>query len=104
METFTNIKNDSNVAANKKRLLRLQDSTSLVVGLAAGILQLESLNGFYMFIGSFFSIGALYIVWICQLKPHKYYQSPVQEIFFESFFRELMGFVMAWTFSYALIG
>ncbi|QLL33533.1 hypothetical protein HG536_0E04440 [Torulaspora globosa] len=104
MDTFASIKSDVNVAANKKRLLLLQDSTSLVVGIAAGILQLESLNGFYMFIGSFLSIGALYIIWICQLKPHKYYQSPVQEVFFEPFFRELMGFVMAWTFSYALIG
>ncbi|QLQ81094.1 hypothetical protein HG537_0E04490 [Torulaspora globosa] len=104
MDQFASIKSDVNVASNKKRLLLLQDKTSLVVGLAAGILQLESLNGFYMFIGSFMSIGALYILWICQLKPYKYYQNPIQEIFLEHFFRELMGFVMAWTFSYALIG
>lgn len=104
MDSFADIKSDMNVAANKKRLLRLQDSTSLVIGLGAGLLQLESLNGFYMFIGSYTSIGILYVLWICQLQPSRYYQSPVQEIFLESFFRELMGFVMAWTFSYALVG
>ncbi|CCE92677.1 Emc6p TDEL_0E04340 [Torulaspora delbrueckii] len=104
MDAYVDIKNDANVVANKKRLLRLQDSTSLTMGLAAGILQLESLKGFYMFVASFMSIGLLYVVWICQLKPSKYYQSPIQEIFMDSFFRELMGFVMAWTFSYALVG
>lgn len=104
MDAYVDIKNDANVVANKKRLLRLQDSTSLTMGLAAGILQLEFLKGFYMFVASFMSIGLLYVVWICQLRPSKYYQSPIQEIFMDSFFRELMGFVMAWTFSYALVG
>lgn len=104
MDAFVDIKSDANVVANKKRLLRLQDSTSLIMGLAAGILQLESLKGFYMFVASFTVISALYVVWICQLKPSKFYQSPIQEIFLESFFRELMGYVMAWTFSYALVG
>lgn len=104
MDNFGDIKNGINVMANKKILLWIQDSTSLVIGIGAGILQLESLQGFYMFVGSYLGVAMLYTLWICQLQPHKYYQNPIQDIVFDSFFRELTGFVMAWTFSYALVG
>lgn len=104
MNNFGELTDSENVMLNKKRLLKLQDSTSLVIGLGAGILQLESLEGFYLFIGSYMSIGLLFILCICQSRPQKFYQSPIQDIFLESFFRELTGFIMAWTFSYALVG
>ncbi|QLG70608.1 hypothetical protein HG535_0A05490 [Zygotorulaspora mrakii] len=104
IKDYGELLDSENIIRNKKKLEKLQDSTSLVIGLGAGILQFESLQGFYMFIGSYILIGVLFSIWVCQCKPSQFFQSPVQEIFFQSFFRELTGFVMSWTFSYALIG
>ncbi len=103
-EVFTQINATANVVDNKKRLLFVQDSSALVLGLVAGFLQIESVHGFIWFLILYNLINVIYIVWICQLQPGKFYQSPLQDIFFESFFREITGFVMAWTFGYALIG
>ncbi|AGO09840.1 AaceriAAL151Cp [[Ashbya] aceris (nom. inval.)] len=91
------------VTFNKKRLLYVHDMTSLVFGCGAGILQLESLQGFIMFAACYLSISAIFVMWLCKFEPSKYFQSPVQDILLVSFFRELAGFVMAWTFTYALV-
>ncbi|CCD24503.1 Emc6p NDAI_0D01890 [Naumovozyma dairenensis CBS 421] len=103
-DAFSKLNSMPNVMENKKTLLFLQDSTTLIFGLCSGILQLESMNGFYMFVLSYVFVCSLFLMWICHGKPAKYFMSPIQDIFLESFFRELMGFVMAWTFSYALVG
>ncbi|GCF01632.1 hypothetical protein ZYGM_000233 [Zygosaccharomyces mellis] len=104
MNSINEVMSSEYVAGNKRVLLWVQDSTALAFGIGAGILQLESFNGFAMFIGGYLSVALLYIVWICRLQPAKYYQSPMNDIFVESFVRELTGYVMAWTFSYALVG
>ena len=104
MNTIDEVTSSEYVAANKKALLWVQDSTALAFGIGAGILQLESFKGFAMFVVGYLSVALLYIIWICRLQPAKYYQSPINDIFIESFVRELTGYVMAWTFSYALVG
>lgn len=104
MSSISEVISGEYVAENKRALLWVQDSTSLVLGVGAGILQLESLKGFTMFVAGYLSVALLYIMWICRLQPNKYYQSPINDIFMESFVRELTGYVMAWTFSYALVG
>ncbi|AAS50215.1 AAL151Cp [Eremothecium gossypii ATCC 10895] len=91
------------VSFNKKRLLYVHDITSLVFGCGAGILQLESLQGFIMFAVSYLSISAIFAMRLCKFEPSKYFQNPVQDIILTSLFRELAGFVMAWTFTYALL-
>lgn len=103
-DAYSKATSSLNIQANKKVLLYLQDSTSLVFGLGAGILQLESWDGFIAFLIGYMAVCVVYILWICQLKPQKFYESPIQDIIMDSFFRELTGFVMAWTFSYALVG
>lgn len=103
-ETFSNIKSSRSIEFNKKSLLYIQDVTSLVFGCGAGILQLESSKGFILFFLSYIAIALSYIGLFCQFKPGKYYQSPIQEIFVDSLFRELAGYVMTWTFVYALVG
>ncbi|AQZ09580.1 EMC6 (YLL014W) [Zygosaccharomyces parabailii] len=104
MASIENVNSDEYVTENKKALLWVQDSTTLVFGIGAGILQLESFKGFAMFLAGYSGISLLYILWICKLQPAKYYQSPINDILIESFVRELTGYVMAWTFSYALVG
>ncbi|KAL3235136.1 hypothetical protein RNJ44_02924 [Nakaseomyces bracarensis] len=103
-ESYSKATSALNIQSNKKVLLYLQDSTSLVFGLGAGILQLESWDGFFAFLIGYMSVSILFILWICQFKPQKFFESPIQDIIMDSFFRELTGFVMAWTFSYALVG
>ncbi|SCU96721.1 LANO_0E14180g1_1 [Lachancea nothofagi CBS 11611] len=103
-EVFADIKAQESIQSNKKTLLYVQDGTSLAFGCGAGILQLEGFQGFGFFILSYFTVMALYVGWFCDFKPAKYYQAPTQEIIVDPFFRELAGFVMAWTFVYALIG
>ncbi|EDO15777.1 hypothetical protein Kpol_478p13 [Vanderwaltozyma polyspora DSM 70294] len=103
-EDMVGIHSFENVSSNKKTLLYLLDSTSLVFGIGAGILQLESIYGFLMFFCCYFVVSTIFIAYICKFKPSKYYVNPIQEIYFDSLFRELAGFVMAWTFSYAFVG
>lgn len=103
-DTYSNATSALNILANKKLLLYLQDSTSLVFGLGAGILQLESWDGFTAFLIGYLGVCLFFTLWICQFRPQKFYESPIQDILMDSFFRELTGFVMAWTFSYALVG
>ncbi|CAR21505.1 Emc6p [Lachancea thermotolerans CBS 6340] len=102
-ELFRNIKAQESIAYNKKVLLYIQDATSLGIGCGAGILQLEGSRGFAAFVSGYAVVALLFIAWFCGLSPKRFFQSPIQEIFFDSFFRELMGFVMAWTFVYALV-
>ncbi|SCU85824.1 LADA_0D09978g1_1 [Lachancea dasiensis] len=103
-QAFADIKAQESIEFNKRTLLYVQDGTSLGFGCGAGILQLEGLQGFGFFAASYLVVALLYIAWFCKFQPNKYYQSPVQEIVIDSFFRELAGFVMAWTFVFALVG
>lgn len=104
MGAIEEVNSEEYITENKKALLWVQDSTTLVFGVGAGILQLESFNGFAMFVAGYLGVSLLYTIWICRVQPGKYYQSPINDILIESFIRELTGYVMAWTFSYALVG
>ncbi|SGZ57454.1 CIC11C00000004494 [Sungouiella intermedia] len=42
-----------NILANKQKLQRLQDVMSLALGVGAGVLCLESFNGFFFFLVTF---------------------------------------------------
>ncbi|CCH62489.1 hypothetical protein TBLA_0H02030 [Henningerozyma blattae CBS 6284] len=103
-DMFSQVKSSTNIQINKQRLLYVQDITTLLFGLGSGILQLESLQGFAMFFIGFCFINLLYIGILCKFQPVKYYVNPLQEIFMDNFVRELTGYVMSWTFSYAIVG
>ena len=88
---------------NNKVLQYVQDSTSLMSGCCCGLLQLQSFAGFTFFLIQFLSIGVLFSAWFCKGQASRYFDSPVQEIFINNVFRGLAGFLMTWTFVYALI-
>lgn len=92
-----------NIQLNKKKFTILMDKISLVNGVVAGVLQLESLNGFANFSIVYITCILLYILWICQLKPSKYYASVWNDLLIENFMRHLLNFVMTWTFTFAIV-
>lgn len=98
------VKSGTNIQENKKKYERLMDKVCLVAGAVTGILQLESTNGFIAFLATYMLTALVYVMWICKAKPGQYYESVISNIIFDNFARELMGFIMAWTFSFALIG
>lgn len=98
------LQNMDNVNYNKKIYVDLMDKICLVSGVVNGILQFESLAGFRNFFIIYFTCMIVYILFICKGKPSNYYRSVINDLVFETLTRELLGFIMAWTFSYALVG
>ena len=98
------VKSGTNIQENKKRYETLLDKICLMAGVVTGILQLESTYGFLAFIITYLMSVILYTLWICGGKPGSFYENTISDLLFDNFTRELMGFIMAWTFSFALIG
>lgn len=97
------LQNIDNVNYNKKLYLNMMDKISLISGTVTGILQYESLTGFCNFFIIYFGCIVIYILYICKRKPSRFYANVINDLIFEHLVRELLGFVMAWTFSYALV-
>ncbi|CCK71671.1 Emc6p KNAG_0H02560 [Huiozyma naganishii CBS 8797] len=97
------LKSGVNIALNKQTYVTYLDKICLVNGVAAGVLQLESLRGFLQFFVVYFACALIYVLIICKRQPSRFYEGVVNDLIFANVTRELMGFVMAWTFSYALI-
>lgn len=91
------------IEANSKKLQHVHDIMSLALGVAAGVLSLESLYGF-MFYGVGLTItNVVFYVVCCHNQPKSYFRDPVQEIFVSSLSNNVAGFVMAWCLVYALV-
>lgn len=99
-----NLQNMGNAMENKKTYVNLMDKISLISGVVTGILQLESWSGFRNFFIIYFTSMIIYILMICKRQPSRFYGNVINDLIFEVFMRELLGFIMAWTFSYALVG
>ncbi|KAK5779850.1 Emc6p PWA37_001791 [Arxiozyma heterogenica] len=98
------LQNMDNVNYNKKMYVNVMDKISLMSGTVTGILQYESLTGFRNFFIIYFGCIIIYILFICKGKPSRFYANVFNDLVFEHLVRELLGFVMAWTFSFALVG
>lgn len=98
------LQNMDNMNYNKKMYINLMDKIALISGTVTGILQYESLAGFRNFFIIYFGCIILYVLFICKGKPSRFYGNVINDLIFEQLVRELLGFVMAWTFSYALVG
>ncbi|CAL9730082.1 ER membrane protein complex subunit 6 [Monosporozyma unispora] len=99
-----NLQNMDNVNYNKKAYIDFMDKISLLSGVVNGILQFESLAGFRNFFIMYFTCLFAYILFICKGKPSRFYGNVINDLIIETIMRELLGFIMAWTFSYALVG
>lgn len=93
----------SNEHLNKEKLQRYQDITTLALGVGCGILCLETTFGFLFYtVGTLMANSVFYIL-CCEGHPHKFFTSPIKQIFFDAIFNNLPGFVMMWCFTFALV-
>ncbi|RLV96342.1 ER membrane protein complex subunit 6 [Spathaspora sp. JA1] len=93
----------ANIKSNKDKLQHVQDITSLVLGIVSGILTLESLYGFLLYVVGLTLANGLFYVLCGDGKVERYFKSPVQEIFVSGVVGNIPGFVMMWCLVYALV-
>jgi len=92
-----------NIDVNLKKLQHVHDVVSLVLGIALGILTLESLHGFLFYLaGLSVTNGVIYLV-CCQGTPKTFFKNPIHDIFIGSILTNVSGFIMMWCLVYALV-
>ncbi|EGW35413.1 uncharacterized protein SPAPADRAFT_58629 [Spathaspora passalidarum NRRL Y-27907] len=94
---------NANIKSNKDKLQHVQDITSLVLGIASGILTLESIHGFLLYVIGLTLANGLFYVICGEGKIDKYFKSPIQEVFVSGIVGNMPGFVMMWCLVYALV-
>lgn len=92
-----------NVDINKKKLQHVHDVMSLVLGVGAGVLTLESIWGFLMYTAGLTLTNVVFYIFVCEGRPSAYFRKPVQEIFVDGILSNLAGYVMMWCLVYALV-
>ena len=91
------------IEANKQKLQHIHDISSLVLGIGCGILTLESIYGFLFYLVGFTVTNGIFYTICCEGNPKKFFNKPVQEIFFDGIFHNVSGFIMMWCLIYALV-
>ena len=92
-----------NVDINKKKLQHVHDVMSLVLGVGAGVLTLESIWGFLMYTAGLTLTNVVFYIFVCAGRPRGYFPKPVQGIFVDGILGNLAGYVMMWCLVYALV-
>ncbi|EFQ26376.1 hypothetical protein CGRA01v4_05501 [Colletotrichum graminicola] len=100
------------VMHNTKVLSNLQSLTASLFGVAAGILGLESYNGFlFYFLFSFLTVALFYIFRIAPestsaglpfLDTSRYFKGPL-DVWTSGLFGGLPGFILTWTLFYGIV-
>lgn len=92
-----------NIQRNHGKLQHLHSIMTLALGTGAGILTLESFQGFVTyFVGLTITNVVFYIV-CCKGQADSFFESPIKEIFISSMPEYLPGFIMMWCLVYALV-
>lgn len=92
-----------NIVTNKQKLQRIQDILALSLGAGAGIIGLESLWGFIFYVLGI-SLGNLSFYVVClKGEPTNFFENPLKEIYFDSLFSSISGYVMTWCLVSALM-
>lgn len=91
------------IEVNKQKLQHVQDISSLVLGVVAGILTLESFSGFLLYFLGFTVANGLFYSICGEGQPNKYFKKPIQEIFINGLHGNIPAFIMMWCLVYALV-
>lgn len=94
---------EANIESNGRKLGRVHDIFSLVLGTACGILRLQSWYGFGFYFIGLTIVNLLFYIVCCEGQPHLFFKSPMKEIFMSPLFSNIAGFIMMWCLVYALV-
>ncbi|KAA8896049.1 Rab5-interacting protein-domain-containing protein [Sphaerosporella brunnea] len=93
-----------NVVHNTKILENIRSLTAPTLGVAAGILGLESLTGFAFYLAGSFLVSVLILLLVAGGSPKKYFRSQTDIWTHEVFgTTSLSSFVLMWTLFYNLV-
>lgn len=88
------------VELNQKKLKYIHDIMSLSLGVAAGVLSLESIWGFIFYVVGITLVNLGFAVVCCEGDVSKFYRFPGKEIFWDGM-GNVAGYVMMWCLVYA---
>ncbi|ODQ80670.1 hypothetical protein BABINDRAFT_12801 [Babjeviella inositovora NRRL Y-12698] len=91
------------IQLNQKSLQHIHDIASLGLGTAAGILRLESLWGFALFLGGMTAVNGCIWFLLTEGKPGQYFENPQQLIFLNGLGSGVAGYAMMWCLVSALV-
>ncbi|CAH2355190.1 ER membrane protein complex subunit 6 [[Candida] railenensis] len=95
-----------NADENKKKLSKVQDVTSLALGVGAGILAPEPVYGFLFYVIGYTVSNIAFYITCCeglQGRAGQFYKSPVKEIFVDNLLHNIPEYIMMWCLVYALV-
>lgn len=106
MIDYVEVTYGENIKHNTATISYIHDISSLVLGVVAGILGLESIDGFKFFFAATLVIDTIiYVIGLVLSKGkiENYFSNPALEIFLNDYSRTLFSFVMMWTLVMCLI-
>lgn len=93
-----------NIMHNQQVVHRIRNATCLIAGVGAGILRLESYQGFafYALVSALMSV--LMHVIVTKSSPKEYFNSPLTSLWIDELVPGLAGYILSWTLLYELVG
>ncbi|KAF3911196.1 hypothetical protein AA313_de0209988 [Arthrobotrys entomopaga] len=92
-----------NVIANSKTIVDLHSLSSSLLGIAAGILGLESYSGFLFYLLGTLFVSFLIITFPMGGKPDVYVRGGWKDVMLADVTGGVMGYVLTWTLFFGLV-
>ncbi|EPS45086.1 hypothetical protein H072_878 [Dactylellina haptotyla CBS 200.50] len=92
-----------NVVANSKTIIDLHSLSSSLLGIAAGILGLESYSGFLFYLLGTLFVSFLIITFPMGGKPNTYVRGGWKDVVLADVTGGVMGYVLTWTLFFGLV-
>ncbi|KAK9456808.1 Rab5-interacting protein-domain-containing protein [Dipodascopsis uninucleata] len=90
------------VKHNTKAIYTIRSVTSLIFGVTAGILGLESYYGFVFYLAGTLFVSLLMFIFLANGSPKEYFMTS-QEIWTRDAFTGLSSYMLSWTLFYGLV-
>ncbi|KAK6523527.1 hypothetical protein TWF281_001510 [Arthrobotrys megalospora] len=92
-----------NLIANSKTISDLHSLSSSLLGIAAGILGLESYTGFLFYLLGTLFVSTLIVTFVMGGKPEVYSRGGWKDVIAADVTGGVMGFVLTWTLFFGLV-